>query len=96
MSGAGPLNTEILIFLFRFCNTTGTIPGPIVYGLFIDSSCLIWEYTCDGYATCWLYDNKTFAYSFLLVTFVMKILTLVFFAVAILVYKPQKKQNVIS
>ena len=80
---------SMMIFWFVF---TGTIPGPIVYGLFIDKSCLIWEYTCDGYATCWLYDNKLFAHSFLLVTLVMKILSLIFFAVAIFCYKPSKSE----
>ena len=66
----------------------GTIPGPIVYGLFIDKSCLIWEYQCDGAATCWLYKNKQFAHSFLLITVIMKVLTLLCFTVCIVSYKP--------
>ncbi|XP_046981253.1 solute carrier organic anion transporter family member 74D-like isoform X2 [Schistocerca americana] len=32
------------------------IPAPIIYGMIIDSSCLVWSETCGSRGNCWLYD----------------------------------------
>lgn len=46
--------TLFMISLFAF------IPGPILYGAIIDSTCLVWEETCDNRGNCWLYNPDTF------------------------------------
>ena len=38
------------------------IPGPIIYGAIIDSTCLIWEESCGTKGNCWFYHGKNFRY----------------------------------
>ena len=40
--------------LFR---ATGTIPGPIIFGVIFDSICLFWQFDCDRRGNCWVYNN---------------------------------------
>ncbi|XP_016987868.1 solute carrier organic anion transporter family member 4C1 [Drosophila rhopaloa] len=39
------------------------IPGPIMFGRLIDSTCLVWTKTCSGNGNCQLYDQTRFRYS---------------------------------
>ncbi|XP_068150906.1 solute carrier organic anion transporter family member 74D [Drosophila tropicalis] len=39
------------------------IPGPIIFGRIIDSTCLVWTKTCNGNGNCQLYDQTRFRYS---------------------------------
>lgn len=43
-----------LISIFAF------IPGPILYGAIIDSTCLVWDESCGRKGNCWLYDKQKF------------------------------------
>lgn len=36
------------------------IPGPILYGWIIDSTCLVWTYKCGRLGNCQLYDRRKF------------------------------------
>ncbi|KAK7867916.1 hypothetical protein R5R35_005269 [Gryllus longicercus] len=38
------------------------IPGPIVYGMLLDSACLVWGEMCGQTGNCWLYDDKKLRY----------------------------------
>lgn len=38
------------------------IPGPIIFGRIIDSTCLVWTETCHGRGNCQLYDQTKFRY----------------------------------
>ncbi|KYM97277.1 PREDICTED: solute carrier organic anion transporter family member 4C1 [Cyphomyrmex costatus] len=38
------------------------IPGPIIYGAIIDSTCLIWEESCGTRGNCWFYHRDNFRY----------------------------------
>lgn len=38
------------------------IPGPIIFGAVIDSTCLIWNYKCGRRGNCSLYDPLKFRY----------------------------------
>ncbi|XP_068235129.1 solute carrier organic anion transporter family member 74D-like [Palaemon carinicauda] len=39
------------------------IVNPLIYGSLIDSSCLVWEETCqNGSGSCWLYNTDDFRY----------------------------------
>ncbi|KAL5270047.1 hypothetical protein ACHWQZ_G003509 [Mnemiopsis leidyi] len=47
--------------LFR---TVGTIPGPVLFGIIIDSACAVWQRGCDGsYGSCWEHDTTKLVYS---------------------------------
>ncbi|XP_075211114.1 solute carrier organic anion transporter family member 74D-like [Lycorma delicatula] len=43
---------ELCLILISF------IPGPIIYGIILDSVCLVWGQTCGKQGNCWLYDGK--------------------------------------
>ena len=36
------------------------IPGPIIYGALIDSTCLVWDDACGIKGNCWIYDPDKF------------------------------------
>ena len=38
------------------------IPGPIIFGRIIDSTCLKWTKTCSGNGNCQIYDQASFRY----------------------------------
>lgn len=38
------------------------IPGPIIYGAIIDSTCLIWDETCGTRGNCWFHHRDNFRY----------------------------------
>lgn len=40
----------------------GFLPNPIIYGTLIDSSCLIWETSCEEKGSCWVYNTDEFRY----------------------------------
>jgi solute carrier organic anion transporter family, member 4A len=39
----------------------GTIPGPVVFGAFIDRSCALWQTNCGQMGNCLAYDNESFS-----------------------------------
>ncbi|XP_064086863.1 solute carrier organic anion transporter family member 74D-like isoform X2 [Macrobrachium nipponense] len=45
---------EVFLALFGF------IPGPLIMGKIVDSSCVIWEERCGVQGNCWLYDTDKF------------------------------------
>ena len=41
----------------------GTIPGPIIFGAIIDSTCVLWDINeCGIKGACWIYDNIKMAH----------------------------------
>ncbi|XP_078039882.1 organic anion transporting polypeptide 33Ea [Augochlora pura] len=38
------------------------IPGPIIFGAIIDSTCLIWEESCGTRGNCWFHHRRNFRY----------------------------------
>lgn len=35
-----------------------SIPYPLIYGKIFDSTCIVWNKTCDKRGNCWLYDTN--------------------------------------
>lgn len=50
----------------------GAIPGPVLFGIFIDKSCGLWESTCHGQGNCLVYDNEQLSYSLAYVIFIFQ------------------------
>ncbi|XP_043834592.1 solute carrier organic anion transporter family member 4C1-like [Dromiciops gliroides] len=74
---------------FVLVRLLGTIPGPIVFGFAIDSSCTLWSINqCGIRGACWLYDNTKMAFMLVGISVGCKVLTLLFNALAIFFYKP--------
>ena len=42
----------------------GTIPGPIIFGTFIDLTCKYWYTDCLNQRVCKIYSNRNFSYTF--------------------------------
>lgn len=68
-----------------FMNAFGTIPGPILFGWIIDSTCIYWHTDQNEQSVCKIYNNKRFAFLFGLlgvgfktVCFILIILSLIF------------------
>lgn len=45
-----------------FLSLLGSMPGPVLFGIFIDKSCALWEKTCSGIGNCLQYDNVYLSY----------------------------------
>ncbi|XP_077990231.1 solute carrier organic anion transporter family member 4C1-like [Glandiceps talaboti] len=68
--------------------TFGMIPGPIIVGAAIDSTCILWGESCGEVGACWVYDTFQFGLRFFVLSSVYMIATLVFLTLAMIVYKP--------
>ena len=38
------------------------IPGPIIFGAIMDSTCMIWDMSCQNKGNCWFYHRDNFRY----------------------------------
>ncbi|RNA26631.1 solute carrier organic anion transporter family member 1A2 isoform X1 [Brachionus plicatilis] len=58
------MNSIGLGFKQFFMNAFGTIPGPIIFGSVIDSTCIYWHDDVNDQSVCKLYNNEKFAFGF--------------------------------
>ncbi|XP_007191879.1 solute carrier organic anion transporter family member 4C1 isoform X2 [Balaenoptera acutorostrata] len=67
----------------------GTIPGPIIFGITIDSTCVLWDINeCGIKGACWIYNNIKMAYMLVAISVTCKIITVFFNGLAVFLYKP--------
>ena len=64
----------------------GSIPGPIVFGVIFDSTCLFWQFDCDRRGNCWVYNNVDLSYRALALALSGVVLNFVFSFLTWLVY----------
>jgi len=64
-----------------FIRLLGTIPGPVMFGYYIDNTCTLWNKSCDesGHGSCLLYENYDFSVFMCVACFVSKLISLIFF-----------------
>ncbi|XP_077990557.1 solute carrier organic anion transporter family member 4C1-like [Glandiceps talaboti] len=65
----------------------GAIPGPIIFGAIIDSSCEIWQETCNETGSCWIYNNREFGLKWVSMGVVFYSLTIFGYVMALVTYK---------
>ena len=41
---------------YLFMKTLGLLPGPLLFGHFVDNSCKLWQNTCGEKGRCFVYD----------------------------------------
>nr|XP_026695438.1 solute carrier organic anion transporter family member 4A1-like [Ciona intestinalis] len=73
--------------------TLGTIPGPIIFGAMIDSTCQIWnkrDLCAEGLGSCVMYKNQELSFSLLILSVIYKGASILFFGLALLSYKPAR------
>uniref|UniRef100_A0A8C5R4J5 Solute carrier organic anion transporter family member n=1 Tax=Leptobrachium leishanense TaxID=445787 RepID=A0A8C5R4J5_9ANUR len=68
--------------------TLGGIPGPIAFGSVIDISCLMWQNQGGDRGSCYLYKNSAMSHYTLTAGLIYKVLGMVFFLLALMLYKP--------
>ncbi|XP_073534044.1 solute carrier organic anion transporter family member 4C1 isoform X2 [Phyllobates terribilis] len=74
---------------WSFIRLIGSIPGPIVFGAVIDSSCILWNLNeCGKKGACWTYDNSGISYKLIGISAASKAITIIFLVVAYFKYKP--------
>ncbi|XP_056393508.1 solute carrier organic anion transporter family member 4C1-like [Hyla sarda] len=74
---------------WSFIRLLGSIPGPIVFGAIIDSSCILWNLNdCGKKGACWTYNNSGTAYKLIGISAASKTLTIIFLCIAHFIYKP--------
>ncbi|KAM9065968.1 solute carrier organic anion transporter family member 4A1 [Sarcophilus harrisii] len=70
--------------------TLGGIPGPIAFGWVIDKACLLWQNQCGDQGSCYIYQNSAMSHYILIAGIVYKVLGIIFFGSACLLYKPPR------
>ena len=70
--------------------STGFFPAPIVMGLVINSTCILWQYTCGDRGSCWVYDIVSYRYLYHGILLAIKCISIVFYAFLYLRVKPTK------
>ncbi|KAM8945750.1 solute carrier organic anion transporter family member 4A1 [Pelodytes ibericus] len=68
--------------------TLGGIPGPIAFGSMIDISCLLWQKQGGDRGSCYIYHNSAMSRYTLTAGLVYKVVGLLFFLFALMLYKP--------
>ncbi|KAK5902943.1 hypothetical protein CesoFtcFv8_008151 [Champsocephalus esox] len=68
--------------------TLGGIPGPIAFGTVIDISCLLWQDRCGEQGSCYLYHNSALSQYTLIAGIIYKVLGIIFFLLASILYQP--------
>ncbi|CAL8326376.1 unnamed protein product [Merluccius merluccius] len=68
--------------------TLGSVPGPIAFGSVIDLSCLLWQDKCGEQGSCYLYQNSAMSQYTLVTGIIYKVLGIIFFLLASILYQP--------
>ncbi|XP_064597041.1 solute carrier organic anion transporter family member 4A1-like [Liolophura sinensis] len=73
----------------------GSIPGPILFGKLIDSTCLLWQQKCEERGSCYFYDDQDMGLYLMGISMVGKALALFFFFMSLCLYHspPQTEEN---
>lgn len=72
-------------FCFR---AVGAIPGPILYGVIFDSSCVYWQEECGRRGNCWVYNNDDISTRAFILSFMGVVICVVFLILCWIYYPP--------
>ena len=72
---------------------SGAIPGPVIFGIIFDSSCLKWEGTCGHRGNCWLYDNSHLSLSTISFAIPVMVIVSLFFLLSFLTFPKTTKED---
>lgn len=74
----------------------GTVPGPILFGVIIDSTCVTWREKCGHHASCWIYDNDQLSRNFFFLVVCFKLGSITLFTLAHQLYKAPKERGAVN
>ncbi|XP_020650078.1 solute carrier organic anion transporter family member 4C1 [Pogona vitticeps] len=80
-----------------FLRILGTIPGPILFGVAIDSTCTLWSVDkCGIRGACWTYNNSKMAIMLMAISACSKAVSIVFTFTSYFLYKPPPTPPTVS
>lgn len=85
-------NDNVIIILWL----AGLVPGPIIFGILFDRTCILWQDKCQQRGSCWIYDSYRLSLSLFLFCFCIKISSSFFFAMAHFLYSPPPEEKIAS
>lgn len=56
------LRSYALGFQWLILSSVGSMPGPVIFGAFIDKTCNLWEKRCGEIGACLEYNNSQLSY----------------------------------
>lgn len=65
----------------------GTIPGPVLTGSVLDTSCDVWQDSCGVRGSCWVYDRKDMSWKLFAWWCAVKVVSSLAFFIGGKVYK---------
>lgn len=66
----------------------GAIPGPIIFGVIFDSSCVYWQFDCGRRGNCWVYNNNRVSIRAFFITTTGVLISFVFMLLCWIFYPP--------
>ena len=67
---------------------TGAIPGPILFGYLLDTTCTLWHEECQESGQCWFYNRTDVSLNVMTLGMVVKAAVFVFLCLALFSYAP--------
>eukprot|EP00092_Neocalanus_flemingeri_P074323 GFUD01091869.1.p1 GENE.GFUD01091869.1~~GFUD01091869.1.p1 ORF type:complete len:690 (-),score=109.23 GFUD01091869.1:36-2105(-) len=74
----------------------GSIPGPVMFGYFLDKACILWEPNCDDHGSCLLYNNNQMSTSILGICLLGKGFSVLFYGLGWLASKRSSIQDIVE
>ncbi|XP_052555261.1 solute carrier organic anion transporter family member 2B1 isoform X2 [Tympanuchus pallidicinctus] len=76
---------------FMLLRVLAWMPGPVLYGSAIDTTCILWENKCDRKASCRYYDNNLFRQRYLGLQFFFEVGASLCFVMVYVILRRQEK-----
>ncbi|XP_074428324.1 solute carrier organic anion transporter family member 2B1 isoform X1 [Larus michahellis] len=77
---------------FMLLRVLAWMPGPVLYGSAIDTTCILWEKKCDRKAACRYYDNNLFRQRYLGLQFFFEVGAFLCFVMVYVILRRQEKE----
>jgi len=74
----------------------GSIPGPVLFGSFLDRACILWEPSCDEHGSCLLYNNYQMAVFMLVICILGKATSVLFYGLGFLASRRSSIPDIIE
>ncbi|XP_051464659.1 solute carrier organic anion transporter family member 2B1 isoform X3 [Apus apus] len=77
---------------FMLLRVLAWMPGPVLYGSAIDTTCILWEKKCDRKAACRYYDNNLFRQRYLGLQFFFEVGAFLCFVAVYVILRRQERE----
>ncbi|XP_040386730.1 solute carrier organic anion transporter family member 2B1 [Cygnus olor] len=77
---------------FMLLRILAWMPGPVLYGSAIDTTCILWEKKCDRNAACRYYDNNLFRHRYLGLQFFFEVGAFLCFVTVYMILRRQEME----